>query len=99
MDKLSELLSLCKNSVYITVNEHRNYYQSVESFFKDDPLREQELDEISEENFQKMVEADTVVEIQFYPDTANGFFCVYRHDISVALDRCIEILRPNNQSK
>ena len=34
MDKLKELLSLCKNSVTVSVNQQRDYYESVEDHLK-----------------------------------------------------------------
>lgn len=84
MDKLKYLIENCKNSITVEVNGHRDIYMSVLEFLEDN--------EIDEEVLNKMVETDIVVRIQFYPDTAVGFYLVYHYDLEKALDECIQIL-------
>lgn len=86
MNKLKYLIGNCKNSVIVEVNGHRDVYMSVLEFLEDDDK------EIDKGVLNKMVETDMVVRIQFYPDTAVGFYIVYHYDVEKALDECIQIL-------
>lgn len=91
MEKLIELITKCKASVTITVNDHRNYYETVKEKFNEEPdagFR----DEIDDDVFNKMVETDTVIEIQLYPDTPVGFYRVYHYDIEKAIDLALSVL-------
>ena len=70
MNKLKELLSKCKASVSITVNKHRDYYQSVEEHIEEQALIDEELiDEIGKEVYEEMKKTNTIVEIQAYPES------------------------------
>lgn len=89
MDKLKTLLGRCKCGVHITVNDHRDVYQTVESALEgledmgytvDDYVRVQ------------MVERDTIVDLHFYPDTPIGFYKVLHYDLEMALDEALAIL-------
>ena len=99
LDNLSLLLNRCKCGVFISVNEHRDYYQSVEEFLNDHRL---EPEDIEEDIKKKMTELNTMVEIHFYPDTPIGFYEVYHFDINEALKQSLEILgiaAANKESK
>ena len=89
MDALKELLSKCKCGVFITVNQHRNYYQSVNDKLDEIACLEDPPD-ISEDVRNKIIETDTVIEIQFYPDTPIGSYSVYHWDLDMALDEALE---------
>lgn len=82
MDKLIKLVSLCKASVSVTVNDHKDYYMSVEDYLKD----RAESNEVERSIIQKMIELDTVVCIQFYPRTPIGFHIIWHYDIDMAMD-------------
>lgn len=92
-DKLKLLLERCKCGVYITVNEHRDIYQSAVDKLAE--LREHEPDgdlEIEKDIEVKMVELNTIINIHFYPDTPIGFYSIYHYDIDMALCQALEIL-------
>jgi hypothetical protein len=97
MDKLKLLLSKCKCAVHLTVNQHRGYYMTAESYIDDDITAillssESPLDEYLEHR-DKMIETDTIIELQFYPDTPVGSYLIYHYDIEMAIDealRCLE---------
>lgn len=89
MDELKELLSRCKCGVFITVNQHRDYYQFVTQKLEEIDCLEDPPD-ISKEVRAKMIEADTIIEIQFYPDTPIGSYSVYHWDLDMALDEALE---------
>jgi ribosome-associated translation inhibitor RaiA len=86
MNKFQHILSLCKCGVYLSVNNHRDYYESVEKYLED------RNDEVDVDVKKKMIETDTIVEIQFYPNTPIGFYRVYHHNLDGALDAAIRIL-------
>ena len=70
----ARLVARCKCSVSLTVNEHRDMYETVEQW-----LEGQEsygsLDIPADER-AKMVATNTVVSLQFYPSTPIGFYHV-----------------------
>jgi len=80
MEKFKELVLLCKASVEISVNSHKDYYETVEQHIK-----EKERENIGKEVFEEMVKRDIVVRVQAYPDTPIGFFVVYHYDIDKAV--------------
>lgn len=93
MNKLKELLSKCKASVTITVNQHRDYYSSVKDYIEEQELiYEGLIDEIGSEVYEEMKKTNTIIEIQAYPDTPVGSYRVFHYDIDKAVDtmlRCI----------
>jgi hypothetical protein len=80
MDKVQELISLCKNSIGIHVNEHRDFYESVDEYLKKD------VDKIPADILNEMIQMDTVIYIHVYPRNAISFFSVYHYDLESALD-------------
>ncbi len=92
MDKLKELLSRCKCGVFLTVNEHRDYYQSVAQRLAD--LSERECPPTYTDDVRDgMIKADTIIEVQFYPDTPIGSYVVLHHDLDAALDEALACLK------
>mgnify|MGYP000091143788 CR=1 FL=1 len=90
MNKLQELLDKCNCGVYLTVNQHRNYYLSVDEHLNDMEIGSDDLDQ---ETRYKMVELNTIIEIQFYPDTPIGFYRVYHYDLDKAIDEALSCLK------
>lgn len=89
MDKLKKLLSQCKCGVHITVNGHRDHYQTAEQKLKEyDQL--DLTDELDIDVRKIMEETDTIVEIHFYPRTPIGFYKVLHYDFDAALDEALE---------
>lgn len=84
MDKLKELVSLCKASVEISVNDHKDYYETVDQY-----ISEKEREDIKPEVFAEMVERDTIVTVQAYPDTPIGSYTIYHYDIDKAVELAI----------
>lgn len=66
---------------YLTHNEHRDYYESVEQW---DELRGNG-DWVSEEERAKAIAADELWEIQWYPSTPIGFFRVLGSSLTAVL--------------
>lgn len=88
MKKIKELQSLCNCSVSVIINQHKDYYDSVEHYFKDN-----EDDEIESDVMQKMIDSDTVIWVQAYPNTPNGFYSVYHYDLDMALDLVLNCVK------
>lgn len=94
MDKLKELLIRCKCGVYLTVNEHRDYYDTA-AFALDEAKGRECPPEIEPDVENRMIETDTIVRIQFYPDTPIGSYEIWHYDIDAALDAALACLTPN----
>ena len=88
MEKIKELLSLCKASVEISVNSHRDFYETVSQFIKED-----EKSDIDPMVFDEMVKRDTIVKIQAYPRTPIGSYTIYHYDIDKAIEIAIEAVK------
>lgn len=75
-----------KCSLTLTHNQHKDYYQSVISYLSD---REIPLDDwVSEEQWEKAIETDSMWELQWYPDTPIGFIRLFACDLDVLLEEC-----------
>lgn len=96
MNSIESLVSRCKCGIHLTVNEHRDYYDSAEKTFAD--LRNRGLwdHETDPEIVRKMIETDTIVCLQFYPETPIGFYRVYHWSVSEAIKEALEILDGNH---
>lgn len=91
MDKLQKLISLCKCGVFISINEHHDYYQTAEEMLIEQNNRGT-LPAIAPEIYAKMVELNTIVNIHFYPDTPIRFYEIYHYDLDVALTQALDCL-------
>lgn len=88
---MKELMKLCKCGVYLTVNQHRDYYQTVDQYFEDISLSDDKvLEDIDTGVYDKMKELNIVIELQFYPDAPIGFYKVYHYDLDLAISEAIE---------
>lgn len=92
MDKLNKLTQRCKCGVYLSINEHRNYYETVEEHIKSSFITEDFSESIDKGIYEKMKELNVIIELQFYPDTPIGFYTVYHYDLEMALDKALIIL-------
>ncbi len=88
MDKLKQIMRLCKCSVSINIDEHKDYYETVEEY-----VIQQKREEIPQEIWDKMVENNTCIEIHAYPNTPISFHSVYHYDLDAALDNMIKLIK------
>lgn len=88
MEKFKILVSLCKSSVEISVNDHKDYYESVEDHVSADTRKN-----IEPEVFAEMVKRDTIVRVQAYPHTPIGSYTIYHYDIDKAVKSTIEAVK------
>jgi hypothetical protein len=87
MQKLNLLKNKCKASISLLINPHRDYYESVIDYINGDK------EDIPNDVFSEMVKQDTVIHLQFYPDTPIGSYSVYHYDLEKAVDIALETLR------
>ena len=93
-DKLNLLLARCESGVYLTINAHRGSHETVESILSaiiSNGGKEIEA-QIGKEVIAKMIEKDTIIDLDIFPDTPIGSFTIYHHDLNSALDAALEYL-------
>lgn len=88
MKNLQELISICNGSVTISVNGHKDCYESVEQFITEDYK-----EDIDKHVLLEMINRDVIIEIQAYPRTPVGFFTVYHYDINEAINTMLDIVK------
>jgi len=91
VNKFEQILNRCKCGVFLIVNEHRDYYQTAEEKLIELDSMECPPD-IDPKVRSKMIELNTIIDLQFYPDTPIGSYSVYHHDLEMALDEALECL-------
>ncbi len=89
-DKLKKLLERCKCGVFITVNEHKNYYRSAADHIEEMSFTED--DAMSDEMKEKMIALDTIIRLHFYPETPIGSYVIIDCDLESALYRALQCL-------
>lgn len=91
MDKLKQLISRCKCSVSLSINEHREIYETAEQALEEAKQFSCPPD-IDDDVRKIMIETDTVIILRFYPDNPVGFYEIYHYD----LDKCFDIAAPSD---
>lgn len=92
MEKLNKLIKECKCGIHLTINSHRDYYETVEQHFKSNPINEEYLEDIDSDIYDKMKETDTIIELQIYPDTPIGYYKIYHNDLELAINEALGII-------
>jgi len=89
MDKLARIIAHCKCGVHLFVNSHRDIYVDIE----DEVGNMESLGlEIEPDIRAKIIETDTLIDLQAYPDTPIGFYKVLHYDLDAALDEMLQAL-------
>jgi hypothetical protein len=93
IDKLKKLLQSCKCGIYITINQHRDYYQSAEEYLKE-KIKNTLIDksEIKDSIYKTMIEKNTIIELQFYPNTPISFYRILHFDLNEILNEALILL-------
>ena len=89
---MEQLIQLCKCEISIEVNPHINFYMSVIDYM--DEFRSN----VDEAVLNVMIEKNTVIKVQAYPDTPIAFYWVFHHDLNSAISEMIQILVIDNQN-
>ena len=93
MSELQRLMDKCKCGVFVTVNEHRDYYETAEQTIVDAEGSECPP-EIDAAVRQKMIETDTIIICQFYPRTPVSSYAVWHYDLDTCLAQSLACLDP-----
>ena len=86
-----KLIDKCKCGVYVNINSHKDSYETVSEYFNSDSLNKAEKEEIKEGIYFKMQQMDTIIEVQFYPNTPITFYKVYHYDLETAISEALII--------
>lgn len=92
MEMLQLLLDRCKCGVYLTVNEHRDVYETVEEQLEMYAGMECPPD-ISPEVTAGILATQNIVDLHFYPDTPIGFYHIVHYDLKKAVEIALALLR------
>ncbi len=91
MSNIAELVSLCKASVDIQINAHKDYYETAKQWFED--IDKFEKEDIPEGVLEEIIESNTIVRIQAYPHTPIGSYVVYHYDVDDAIDIMLKTIK------
>ncbi len=95
MKTFKDLLARCKCGVYLTVNAHRDYYESL-PVYVDGVLSDGRLEPVDDKTLKEMIARDTFVELQFYPNTPISSYTVLHYDVELAIEAAFQCLRDEN---
>ncbi len=87
--KIKQLIENTKCSITLEINQHRDIYESVEQYMQGYP-HESFIKDIEQEVYNKMVETDTIIELQVYPNTPISFYKIYGYDLDMVLDEALK---------
>lgn len=76
-----------KASLHLTHNQHKSYYETVESYTSNFT----EPSWLSEEQKTKSLETQELWELQWYPSTPVGSYCLWGADLDVIMKKAYEI--------
>lgn len=103
MDKLQQLVKDCKSSVHLEFNLHTVDYMSAAEWIDREIENMDNHDGSDSEDLKrhrdKMIETDSIIELQFYPDTPIGSYTIYHYDLDMALDEALDILRRRREDR
>ena len=83
-----------KAGLYITHNQHKDYYETVEQHVLEYISMDKD-DFVSPEDYQKCIDTDELWELQWYPETPVGFHKVCGSTLEVVLQKALEIEKQN----
>lgn len=89
---LKKILKRCKCGVHLSINAHRDFRQTVEEYFEDLGYLIEDPIEVTPEIKKKMIELNTIIELQVYPNTPVSFFTVYHYDLDLAIEEMERLL-------
>lgn len=90
MNQLQKIMNLCKSSVSLKVNEHKDYYIEIKDYL--DGLSDL-YEDVDKEVLQGIIKRDCIIELQFYPDTPIGSYSLCHYDLDKILDQALGILK------
>ena len=89
---MKRIIDKCKCGVLFNANEHRDYYEDAETWLINNCHDQKEIDDIGKDVWEEMIKRDTILHIQFYPNTPVGFYSVYHYDYDELIKKALSIL-------
>jgi hypothetical protein len=86
LNKVDQLISLCKGEIIITINPHTVSYESIEAYLAEN------INEIEKDIIDEIIKTGRLIEIQFYPHTPIGFYHYYHYDFTLAIDEALALV-------
>ena len=93
MEEFVQIISMCKSSVHLTVNEDTSEYKSTEQFLDDYAAFNEDYANIPADVRSEMIARKMVIHLQFYPDTSIGSYSVIHYDLAFVLREGLRILK------
>lgn len=84
MNKLEKIIKQTKAGFYLTINPHRDYYESILSYLG------KRIEDIDADTLDIMTASDTLIILTVYPDTPVGCLIYYGYNLDKVLDEAIE---------
>jgi hypothetical protein len=84
-----------KASLHITHNQHKDYYETVESYTGNFGSDRESW--VSDEQKKKSLETQELWELQWYPLTPVGSYCLWGADLDVLIEEAFKIEKRDNE--
>lgn len=88
MDKIKEIVSLCKCGVTAIINEHREFSQTAADWIEN----HKHLGDAPKDVIEQMIRRDTVIQLIACP-TVGIYYDVFHYDLDAALDEMLNRLK------
>ena len=75
------------NQVNLTANDHRTQYITIDEYISN--LEDDGSLQLDDDVRKKMIDSDTIIELQIYPDNPVSFYYVVHYDLQSAIDRMV----------
>ena len=90
---LEKLLSKIHGSVFLTIDGHKVFLETVEKYLKEkDPNY---TDEIDDDLFKRMREMDKIYELHFYPVSPSSFCIVWGTSLEEVVEKALTVFDKN----
>jgi hypothetical protein len=82
IEELEKLLPAHKASLHLIHNQHKSFYEPITQYLED---REDRYEDV--ELNRQCIEADSIWDLQWYPNTPVGFYFVYGPTLQSLFDQ------------
>jgi hypothetical protein len=80
-----------KASLHLTHNQHKAYYETLESYLESFGEDDHKHNWVSEEHKVKALDTQELWELQWYPDTPIGSYVLWAADLEIILKAALEV--------
>lgn len=90
---LAKLIKHCKASIFLSVDTHKDYYDSINTYIEKLEFADDEFYECYDKTvIDKCKELDTIIELTFYPHTPIGSIEFIHYDLELLMKEVEEYL-------